>query len=204
MAAIVRPAEGDLPTLVLLHGRGGTEHDLVGLARAVAPGWGIIAPRGPEPEGGGFAWFRHHRIGVPVIDSLDTRLGETAEVVSGLAREEGARMPLTVVGFSNGGMMAGALGCARPDLVDSVVLLSSAYPLPAHLYALGGLSGRPVLVLSGGADPFHPPETHEAGVAAHRAAGAVVSDAVDPAGGHGVTPEHARILAKWLQDVRSA
>lgn len=136
-------AAGNLPTLLLLHGRGGFEHDLLGLAAMVAPGWGVIAPHGPEREGNGFVWFRHQAVGVPVIESLDVRLRETAEVAAGLARDGGVHLPMVAVGFSNGGMMAGALGCARPDLVGGVVLLSSTYPLPSHIYDMGGLSGTP-------------------------------------------------------------
>ena len=52
-SAVVLPADHGRPTLLLLHGRGGTENDLVALARAVAPGWGIIAPRGAEQQNGG-------------------------------------------------------------------------------------------------------------------------------------------------------
>ena len=203
MTAIVRPADAGRPTLLLLHGRGGTEHDLVGLAEVVAPGWGIIAPRGPEAEGGGYAWFAHHAIGVPVTESLDVRLAETGEVVAALAREAAVSGPMVAVGFSNGGMMAGSLGAARPDLIGGVVLLCSTYPLPDHIYALGGLGGMPVIALAGGADPFHPPDVHAAGVAAYRRANALVCEETDNSGAHGVTPEHARILRKWLEDWES-
>jgi len=195
---VVHAPAGDLPTLLLLHGREGSEHDLPGMAAAVAPGWGVIAPRGPEHEGDGFAWFRHRTIGVPVIESLDLRMQETAEVAAGLARDAEVRLPMVAVGFSNGGMMAGALGCARPDLVGAVALLSSSYPLPAHVYALGGMSGMPVIALSGGADPFHTIRVHQAGVDAYRSAGARVAEHVDASGGHGVTRENADLLGEWL------
>jgi len=201
--AIVRPADAGRPTLLLLHGRGGTEHDLLALADAVAPGWGVIAPRGPEAEGGGYAWFRHHAIGVPVTESLDVRLGETAELVAGLAQDAGITTPMVAMGFSNGGMMAGSLGAARPDLIGGVVLLCSTYPLPDHVYALGGLDSTPVIALAGGVDPFHPPAVHAAGVAAYGAANALICEHTDNSGAHGVTPEHARILKKWLEDWES-
>ncbi len=203
MTTIVRVADAGRPTLLLLHGRGGDAEDLVPIADAVALGWGVIAPRGPDAEGGGYAWFTHHAVGVPVRESLDVRLGETAEVAAALQRPAAGHGRMVAVGFSNGGMMAGSLGAARPDLIGGVALLSSAYPLPDHVYAMGGLKGMPVIALSGGMDPFHPLEVHDAGVAAYRAAGAHVADHIDPAGGHSVTPEHARILAKWLEDWES-
>ena len=203
MSVIVRPADAGRPTLLLLHGRGGSEVDLVPLAQAVAPGWGIIAPRGPEQEGGGYAWFAHHAIGVPVIESLDVRLAETGEAVASHAAQAGVSGPMVAMGFSNGGMMAGSLGAARPDLIGGVALLCSTYPLPPHVAGLGGLTGMRLVALAGGADPFHPPEVHEAGVAAYRAAGARVCEHTDNSGSHGVTPEHARILGKWLENWES-
>jgi phospholipase/carboxylesterase len=110
---------------------------------------------------------------------------------------------MVAMGFSNGGMMAGSLGAARPDLIGGVVLLCSTYPLPDHVYALGGLDSTPVIALAGGVDPFHPPAVHAAGVAAYGAAHALICEHTDNSGAHGVTPEHARILKKWLEDWES-
>ncbi len=93
----------------------------------------MLAPRGPEPQGGGFAWFRHHAIGVPEIASLEECLALVAAWLDAAVVEHGLEAPLTAVGFSNGGMMAGALSAVRPDLVADVALLSSAYPLPAEI-----------------------------------------------------------------------
>jgi phospholipase/carboxylesterase len=163
----------DRRALVLLHGRGGTEGDLVAIARAVAPERFLVAPRGPEPEGAGWAWFRHHRIGVPVRESLDERLEEMAAWLDGeLARLE-LTEPVTLVGFSNGGMMAGALLSARPGLVEGAALLA-------------------------GADPFFDDAQLAAGAEAYRRAGAAVETVVDPEGGHGVTPRLAGALEAWL------
>jgi predicted esterase len=61
---------------------------------------------------------------------------------------------VVAIGFSNGGMMAGSILSARPDLVGAAALLSSAYPPPAVL-ALGGARRRPVVAAGGDADPFH-------------------------------------------------
>ena len=104
---------------------------------------------------------------------------------------------MTAVGFSNGGMMAGALGSARPDLVDRVALLSSAYPLPPYVYDLGGLRGRRVLAIGGEDDPFLPRDIAVAGAAAYRAAGAEVTALTRP-GGHGVGPEELDALRDFL------
>jgi len=191
------PAAPGAPTLLVLHGRGGHETDLLGLGEALGGGIGVLAPRGPEIQPPGFAWFRNMGIGNPVAESLDLRLTELMEWLEATVAELGLATPLTVVGFSNGGMMAGALAAARPDLVDRVALLSSAYPLPAEVYALGGLRGTPVLAIGGDEDPVLPLERVAAGVAAYRGAGAEVTAIVRP-GGHGVGPEEIEALRTFL------
>lgn len=191
------PASPGARTLLVLHGRGGHEGDLLGLGEAIGGGTGVLAPRGQEVQDRGFAWFRHHAIGVPDIDSLDARLADIAEWLAGAIPSRGLTFPLTAVGFSNGGMMAGALACARPDLVGDVALLSSAYPLPPHILALGGLRGRRVLAIGGDDDPFLPPATVAAGVAAYEAAGAEVTALTRP-GGHGIGAEEISALRDWL------
>jgi phospholipase/carboxylesterase len=190
----------DRRALVLFHGRGGTEGDLVAIARAVAPERYVIAPRGPEPEGAGWAWFRHHRIGVPVRTSLDERLAEAVAWLEDELAERELTDPVTLVGFSNGGMMAGALLAARPDLVAAAALIAGAYPLPDDLLPPGRLLGRRILATRGGADPFFDETQLTAGVAAYRRAGAAVETVVDPDGGHGATPLLAAALEGWLRD----
>jgi phospholipase/carboxylesterase len=186
------------PTLLALHGRGGAEGDLLGLGEALGGGVGVLAPRGPEPQGGGYAWFRHHAIGVPEIASLEENLVLMGAWLDAAVVEHGLEAPLTAVGFSNGGMMAGALSAVRPDLVADVALLSSAYPLPPGTVARGGLAGRRVLATGGLEDSFLPRETAAAGIASYRAAGAEVTEAWRP-GGHWVGPEEIAALAGWLR-----
>jgi phospholipase/carboxylesterase len=184
-----RPARGDRPTLLLLHGRGGAEGDLLGVAEAIAPGLGALAPRGPEPQPPGWAWFRHLRIGVPEPASLRECLALVTGWLEVALRTHGITGPVDAVGFSNGGMMAGAIAAARPDLVHGAVLLSSGYPLPDDLYALPGLRGARILIAGGDDDPFHPLETMRRGAEAYAAAGADVRVHVTPGAGHGITDD---------------
>lgn len=191
------PAEAGRHTILALHGRGGREDDLVGLVRAADPLLGVLAPRGPETEGAGYAWFRNRGIGVPVAESLERCLREVAAFLEDAVARLGLDAPLTAVGFSNGGMMAGALAATHPGLVGDVALLSSAYPLPAEVYGRGGLTGRRVLAAGGARDPFLPPEASAAGVEGYRAAGALVTEHRH-GGGHEVTPDELDALAGWL------
>ena len=191
------PGVEGAPTLLALHGRGGTELDLAGLGAALGDGHAVLAPRGPEREGAGFAWFRHEAIGVPVPESLDECLARVAAWLESAAAEHDIATPMTAVGFSNGGMMAGSLAAVHPRLVGDVALLSSAYPLPPHILAGGGLAGRRVLAVGGEDDPFLPPATVAAGVASYRGAGAEVT-AVSRPGGHGVGDPEIAALRRWL------
>jgi len=193
-----RPAAPGRVTLLLLHGRGGSEGDLVPLADAVDPGLGVLAPRGPDAQTpAGYAWFLHHAIGVPVEESLDARLAEVGDWLAAAVAAHGTG-PVVAVGFSNGGMMAGALLAARPDLVASAALLSGAYPLPEHVLALGGVRGRRVHMAGGDADPFHPVQTLAAGERSYAAAGALVERHVTPGAGHGITQGQVDDLRAWL------
>ncbi|HWH15969.1 MAG TPA: alpha/beta fold hydrolase [Miltoncostaeaceae bacterium] len=194
----VRPPREGAPVLLLLHGRGGDHADLLPVADAVAPGWGVLAPRGPVPQPPGWAWFLNRAIGVPVEEDFDRRRDEVAGWLEDALATYAMRAPVVALGFSNGGMMAGALAAARPDLVAAVALLSSAYPLSAARYAEGGLRDTPVFASGGDADPFHPPEVMRAGVDAYRAAGARVEELQEPGAGHGVTPLQAEALRRWL------
>ncbi len=189
------PAPPGAPTLLALHGRGGREGDLLGLAEAL--GVGVLAPRGPEPQPPGYAWFRNRGIGIPVLESFEARLAETAAWLAQVAAGLGLATPLAAVGFSNGGMMAGALAAAHPDLVGDVALLSSAYPLPPEIAGRGGLAGRRVLAAGGEDDPFLPLPTLAAGVASYRDAGAEVVEVLRP-GGHGIGPEEVASMRRWV------
>lgn len=77
-------------TLLAPHGRGG-EGDLIGLGEALGAGVGVLAPRGPEPQGGGYAWFRHHAIGVPELASLDECLEIVGAWVEAAVRSTASR-----------------------------------------------------------------------------------------------------------------
>ncbi len=193
------PAPG-APTLLCLHGRGGNEHDLVDIARMIVPGAGVLAPRGPEPQGpGGWAWFVHQAIGVPVAESFLECRDALIEWLDAALLEYAITGPMTGLGFSNGGMMAGALVAARPDLVDAAILMSSGYALSDQIMAPGGLTGRRVLICGGEEDPFHSVETATAGATRYRSAGAEVELILEPGVGHTITRAQVQAATSWMQ-----
>lgn len=144
-------------TLLLLHGTGGDEHDLVDLGRSLAPDANLLSPRGKVLEGGAPRFFR--RLAPGVFDEADliARTHELADFVGRAAARYGfdpARV--TGVGFSNGANIAASLLLLRPEVLAGAVLLRAMIPLtPARL---PDLAGRGVLLAAGLADHMVPPE----------------------------------------------
>lgn len=103
-----QPADPGKPTLLLLHGTGGNEHDLLQIAEAVAPGHGILSPRGLVSEHGAPRWFRRLAEGVFDLEDLKFRTNELQEWLE-LARQEYKIETLDALGYSNGANMAANL-----------------------------------------------------------------------------------------------
>jgi predicted esterase len=176
-------ATPDSPTLLLLHGTGGNEQDLVPLASDLLPGAGVLSPRGKVLEQGMARFFRRLSEGVFDVADLRLRTAELAEFVSAAAehyRFDPARV--IAVGFSNGANIAGSLLLLRPEVLHRAVLFRAMVPLVPD--PLPSIPGTPVLVSNGRADPIVPVAETERLVALLRAAGANVTLAWQQAGHH--------------------
>lgn len=156
----LRSARSD-PTgaLVLLHGRGADEHDLIPLLEVLDPDQHLVGilPRAPQGLAeGGYAWYDAERVGEPESASFREALEMTSAWVGGLESRTGVPLARTaVVGFSQGGVMAYALGLAGSrDRFASIVALSTYLPhvadVPLDLEADGG---PPVTIAHGRLDP---------------------------------------------------
>jgi phospholipase/carboxylesterase len=192
---LFRPARDPAATpLLLLHGTGGTEHDLVGLADRVSPGSALLAPRGRVSERGAARFFP--RLGEGVFDpaQIIPRIDELAGFVEAATREygltaAGAGRGLVALGFSNGANAAAALLQLHPDTpISGAVLLRPMVVLDRAATAVS-LSGRRVLLLNGALDPIVPAD-HPARLAALLGSGgATVETVVHPEAGHGLAAE---------------
>ena len=192
----VPPAPGEEETLLLLHGTGGNEDDLLPLGRAIAPGAGQLSPRGRVLERGMPRFFR--RLAEGVFDEADVvrRAGELADFVAHSAEHYGFDPTrVTAVGFSNGANIAAALLLLRPGTLAGAALFRAMVPIrPAELPVL---RGRRVLISEGRADPIVAAAEAESLASMLRGAGAEVTLAWQDAG-HGLVGADVDAARAWL------
>jgi phospholipase/carboxylesterase len=182
------------PPLLLLHGTGGDEDDLLPLGRMLSPGAALLSPRGKVSEGGMPRFFRRLAEGVFDHDDVRARADELADFVVAAREAHGLAAPVAV-GFSNGANVAAAILMRRPDAFAGAVLLRAMVPLPEA--AAGGLDGRPVLILSGSADPIVPAVNAATLAAILAGAGAAVDHRTLPTG-HGLTQGDVALARTFL------
>lgn len=192
----VPPASGGEETLLLLHGTGGNEDDLLPLGRAIAPAAGQLSPRGRVLERGMPRFFR--RLAEGVFDEADVvrRAGELADFVAHSAGRYGFDPTrVTAVGFSNGANIAAALLLLRPEALAGAALFRAMVPLrPAQLPVL---RGRRVLISEGRTDPIVAAADAESLASMLRGAGAEVTLAWQDAG-HGLVGADVDAARAWL------
>lgn len=182
------------PPLLLLHGTGGDEHDLLPLGQTVAPGATLVSPRGRVLEAGMPRFFRRFAEGRFDEEDVRFRAGELAAFVTAVRATHGLAAPVAL-GFSNGANIAAALLQLHPGLLAGAVLLRAMVPLRELPKA--DLSGVPVLITSGVDDPIIP-AANAALLARHlREAGAAVAHETLPAG-HGLTQADVDLSMRFL------
>ena len=147
--------EGSGVTILLLHGTGGNEHDLIELGRSLAPGVGLLSPRGKVSEHGMPRFFRRLAEGVFDEEDLIKRTHELADFVGVAAKHYGFDPSKVVaLGYSNGANVAASTLLLRPGVLSGAVLLRAMVPL--KLAKLPDLSGVPVFLAAGDHDPLIP------------------------------------------------
>jgi len=190
------------PPLLLLHGTGGNEEDLIPLGQALAPGAPLLSPRGPVLENGMPRFFRRFAEGVFDLDDLRLRARELAGFLAA-AREtyELGDVPPIAVGFSNGANIAAALLLLHPGSLGAALLFRAMVPLVPD--PLPVLRDVPVLLAAGRLDPIATPEQTEELAALLGRAGAEVSVHWSQAG-HGLTREDLEAGERWLAATSAA
>jgi phospholipase/carboxylesterase len=182
------------PPVLLLHGTGGDENDLLDLGRMVAPGSALLSPRGKVLEGGMPRFFRRLAEGVFDEDDVRRRADELAAFVGEARKAYGLAAPI-VLGFSNGANIAAAVMMRHPQLFAGAMLLRAMVPLSDR--PVGDLAGMPVAILSGAMDPIIPADNAARFAAILKNAGATVEHRTLPAS-HGLSQADVTIMRDWF------
>lgn len=185
------------PPLLLLHGTGGTERDLLGLARRLSPGSALLAPRGPVDENGSARFFRRLTEGVFDLDDARHRAQQLASWLDTTAPTHGLDpRSFIAIGFSNGANIATLLLQLHPEVLAAALLFRPLVVLDQPAPP-ASLTGCRVLLLNGRHDPLvplsHPPRL----ATLLRAGGAHVTTHLLPAT-HGLTAEDISLAQAFL------
>jgi phospholipase/carboxylesterase len=193
-------AERNTPPLLLLHGTGGDENDLIGLGRMVAPDAALLSPRGRVLEGGVPRFFRRLAEGVFDEDDVKRRANELGDFIGEARAAYGLTAPVAF-GFSNGANIAAATLLLRPETLAGVVLIRAMVPL-SHPPA-ANLAGKSVLILSGSMDPMVPAANADRLAAILQGAGADVQHRTLPAG-HGLSQADIALARDFITHASAA
>jgi len=180
--------------LLLLHGSGGDEHDLIPLAERIAPGRTLLSPRGKVGEHGITRFFRRNDDGAWDLDDFRQRTIELADFLKRARTAYGIGRPIAL-GYSNGANIAWSLLLKEPDALAGAILLRAMLPFDPR--PLPDLRGIPVLLIAGTHDELIPVERAGLLAALLGEAGADVTyEALHAA--HGLTGEDVKLASEWL------
>lgn len=193
------PNDPNRPLVVLLHGRGSRETDIIALAENLPAGPTYAAVRAPLAEGQGFAWFANRGIGRPLTESLT----ETMAWFNGwLESAAPAGRKVLLVGFSGGAAFAGGLTLNDPERFSGTAILYGTLPFSAGVPTTPGrLQGLPIFVTHGDTDSVIPAELLESTWNYLTDESGAQTTAVRSPGGHSIRQADATALACWIDDV---
>jgi len=188
-------------TLLLLHGTGGNERDLLPLGRELDPNAALLSPRGKILENGMPRFFRRLAEGVFDLEDLEYRANELADFVSAAAQHYGfASDNLVAVGYSNGANIAGAMLLLRPEVLANAILFRAMVPL--HPDKLPNLSSVRIWIGAGDQDPIVPESETKRLAELLRQAGADVTIQFAKAA-HGLTNDDIKAARGWLGELKA-
>ena len=185
-------------TLLLLHGTGGDEHDLLPVGRELWPGAALLGVRGKVLENGMPRFFRRFAEGVFDVDDLKTRTKELAEFIDVAAERYGfSKRHLVAVGYSNGANIAASLILLHPHYLKAAVLLRAMVPFTPDI--VRNFSGLSVFLAGGMRDSVVPHDQTEELAAILQSGGADVSMFWNR-GGHELGEDDIDAARTWLRD----
>jgi predicted esterase len=184
-------------TILALHGTGGDEHNIRGLAQALDPTASILSPRGMHLEGGMNRFFERYADGTFNEESIENAVNDLAEFIAAASREYAIDASnIFATGFSNGANTASALMIRRPELLAGAALFGSTIPF-AHVDPVD-LTGTRIWLANGDVDSYAPVDVSERWVEQLRQFDADVTWLRHP-GGHEIWPAHVQLIAGDLK-----
>src|SRR5579859_347558 len=192
---LLGPARPGLPTLLLLHGTGGDENDLLELGAALLPGAAILSPRGKVLENGMTRFFRRLAAGIFDLEDLRRRTHELADFALAAVAAHGLDSRLVAIGLSNGANIAAAMLLLRPEVLSGALLFRAMVPLEPERRP--DLAGVRALIASGRQDSIVPADQPERLARMLAEAGAEVGLRWSP-GGHRLGGEDLEAGREWF------
>jgi predicted esterase len=195
------PADKAIPeavTLLLLHGTGGDERDLLPLGRELCPGAALLGVRGKVLENGMPRFFRRFAEGVFDVDDLKARTNELAQLIDAAAEHyRFSKRHLVAVGYSNGANIAASLILLHPHYLAAGVLFRAMVPFTPDI--VRNFSGLSVFIAAGDQDPIVPREQTKQLESILESGGADVW-MFWHRGGHELGDDDIAAAKKWLSD----
>src|SRR5216117_2559709 len=186
-------------TLLLLHGTGGNERDLIPLGHELDPNAALLSPRGKILENGMLRFFRRLAEGVFDLEDLKKRTNELADFVAAAVRQYRlAADHVVAVGYSNGANIAASMLLLRPEILRAAILFRAMVPLVPE--KLPDLSSVRVWISAGNQDPIIPTSETQRLVELLRKAGADVTIRFASAS-HALTEADVKTARHWLEEL---
>lgn len=186
-------------TLLLLHGTGADERDLLSLGKALDPDANLLSPRGLVVAEGMSRFFLRYPDGTFDEAGIVANADELAEFVAAAAFEYGFDdQQVWAVGFSNGANAAGSLLLLHPDTLQGIAAFGTTKSFVAPPKRIPKLGGKRVFIANGKLDDYSPADKTDAMVREFRQYGAQV-ELMLHSGGHTISHEHVKQIAAALR-----
>jgi len=199
------PDDPRKPLVILLHGRGSRETDIITLADHLPTGLSYAAVRAPLAEGPGFAWFANRGIGRPVAESLAETMAWFTGWLKHVAPTAPAARRVILIGFSGGAAFAGGLILNEPARYAGAAILHGTLPFNAGVATTPNrLVGTSMFVAHGGADSVIPAELLESTWNYLESESGATTTAVRSPGGHRISQQDVTALSDWIAALRDS
>jgi phospholipase/carboxylesterase len=192
----VTKGKQEFTTLLLLHGTGGSEEDMLPLGQQIAPEAAILSPRGKVLENGMPRFFRRLSEGVFDLEDLKFRTYELADFIEQASRIYRFNLQHAIaVGYSNGANIAASELLLRPEIISAAILFRAMVPIVPE--TLPDLTNKYIFMSSGLYDPIVPKQKAERLFDLFKKAGAKVSLNWQDSG-HEITMKEVQKAKEWL------